>query len=153
MWEQWWQRWFEEDMWLLLRILIATILSMVIGFDREKGGRPAGLRTHMLVGLGASTFVVLGEMLVEHLDYRVDEAMQYDPIRILEAVVAGVAFLGAGTIFFSRADDVVKGLTTAASLWATAAVAMAAGMEHYVLAVGTTVLILVTLKLFHYFDK
>ena len=153
MWEQWWEQWFVEDMRLLLRILIATVLSMFIGFDRERGGRPAGLRTHMLVGLGASTFVVLGEVLLQYLDYRVEEAMRYDPIRILEAVVAGVAFLGAGTIFFSRADDAVKGLTTAASLWATAAVAMAAGMEHYVLAVGTTVMILVTLKLFHYLDK
>ncbi|MEX0617999.1 MAG: MgtC/SapB family protein [Pseudohongiellaceae bacterium] len=132
---------------LLVRIIIASMLGAAIGFDREWGHKPAGLRTHMLVGLGSAMFVVLGELLLGYFSYETD-SMRYDPTRILEAVVGGVAFLGAGTIFFSRGENIVKGITTAASLWATAGVGMATGLEHYVLAVGTTLLIVVILQLF-----
>lgn len=138
----------DYDFHYLMRISIAALLSGLIGFDRQRGNKPAGLRTHMLVGLGAALFVVLGELLPGYFSAETfqDDEMQYDPIRILEAVVGGVAFLGAGTIFFARGENVVKGLTTAASLWASAAMSMAVALGHYVLAVGTTLLIVFILN-------
>lgn len=141
----------EQDLRYLVRVLVAMLLCAVIGYDRERGGKPAGLRTHTLVGLGASTFVVLGELLLVYFA-PIAQDMRYDPIRVLEAVVAGVAFLGAGTIFFSRGENVVRGLTTAASLWATAGVGLAAGLGHYVFAAGVAALIIVVLKVFRLFE-
>lgn len=136
-----------DELSLLIRVGVACILSGIIGFDREQSNKPAGLRTHMLVGVGASMFIVLGELILVYPGYQ-DENMRFDALRIIEAVVGGVAFLGAGTIFFSRGENVVQGLTTAASLWVTAAVGMAAGLEHYVFAVTTTLIVVAILQLF-----
>jgi putative Mg2+ transporter-C (MgtC) family protein len=132
---------------MLIRICAAAVLGGIIGFDREQGNKPAGLRTHMLVAVGAAMFVVLGELILEYPAYQ-DDSMRFDALRIIEAVVGGVAFLGAGTIFFSKGENVVQGLTTAASLWVTAAVGMAAGLEHYVFAVSATIVVVITLQLF-----
>jgi putative Mg2+ transporter-C (MgtC) family protein len=132
----------ELDM--LLRFAVALILSAVIGWEREKSGKPAGLRTHMLVGAGASLFVGLGVLLVMEFSSFGDR-LRFDPMRIIEGVVTGVSFLGAGTIFFSRDRDKVQGLTTAASLWTTAAVGIAVGLERYVLAVGVTAMLFLVL--------
>lgn len=138
----------EYDLRLLLSLVIAALLSAIIGIDRESSNKPAGLRTHMLVGMGAALFVALGRLVMDFFAPGGD-AVGYDPLRILEAVVAGVAFLGAGTIFFSRGDHVVKGLTTAASLWVTAGVGMAAALEHYLLATGAALLSVLILQLLH----
>ena len=145
----------SQDFHYLLRIVIATVLSAVVGFDRQRGNKPAGMRTHMLVGLGAAVFVVLGELMPAYFAAETlqQDEMQYDPIRILEAVVGGVAFLGAGTIFFARGENVVKGLTTAASLWATAAMSMAVALGHYILAIGTTVLIVFILQVVYLLEQ
>src|SRR5690606_31079693 len=83
----------QQDLYYLIRVGVAMLLCAVIGYDRERGGKPAGLRTHTLVGLGASSFVVLGELLLVYFTTSGIEDLRYDPIRILEAVVAGVAFL------------------------------------------------------------
>lgn len=142
-----------HDLELLLRLLIATLLCAVIGWDRERDKKPAGLRTHMLVGLGAAMFVILGEVAIEYFVGEEYSSLRYDPIRILEAVVGGVAFLGAGTIFVSQGERMVKGLTTAASLWATAGVGMAVGLQEYVIAVGATLIIAFILQLSHFVDR
>ena len=129
---------------VLLRFAAALVLSAVVGWEREKLGKPAGLRTHMLVGAGASLFVGLGELLV--LEFRqFGELQRVDPMRIIEAVVTGVSFLGAGTIFFAQGEHKVKGLTTAASLWTTAAVGIAVGLGRYLLAAGVTLMLFVVL--------
>ncbi len=140
----WIQRRVHVEWEILIRLAAALVLSGVLGWEREAAGKPAGLRTHMLVGAGAALFVGIGELLViEFQSY--GDLQRFDPTRVLEAVVAGVSFLGAGTIFFTRHGRTVEGLTTAASLWTTSAVGMCVGLGRYRLAVGATVLLFVVL--------
>ncbi len=122
---------------ILSRLLIALGLSAVVGWEREAAGKSAGVRTHMLVGVGACLFVVLGELFLQRPAFQVEQ-MRYDPLRVIEAVVTGVSFLGAGTIFVSRGEGAVKGLTTAASILVTAGIGMMAGLEFHLLACGIT---------------
>lgn len=130
---------------LLMRLGVAVVLAGLLGWERESIGKPAGLRTHILVGVGAALFVGIGELLVVHFR-GFGDSLQFDPTRALEAVVAGVAFLGAGMIFVTRGQREVHGLTTAASVWTTAGVGMATGLGRYVLAMGATALILLVLR-------
>ena len=134
-----------DDLSIMLRLIVAMVLAGAMGWERESSGKAAGLRTHMLVGMGSALFVSLAGLVFYEFQHAGD-ALQFDPLRVLEAVVAAVGFLGAGTIFVSRDQDRVKGLTTAASIWATAGVGIAVGLERYALAIGTTVLILVVLR-------
>jgi putative Mg2+ transporter-C (MgtC) family protein len=127
----------------LMRALVAIVLSGILGWEREAAGKSAGVRTHMLVGLGAALFVVLGELFVLRFGHQ--DLMRFDPIRIVEAVVTGISFLGAGTIFVSKGDERVQGLTTAASILVTAAVGMMVGLRYYWLAAGVTLLVFVVL--------
>ncbi len=140
-----------SELYILLRLAVALLLAGVLGWERESIGKSAGIRTHMLVGLGSALFVVLGELFVQHFR-QFDQNMRFDPIRIIQAVVTGISFLGAGTIFVSRGKGQVKGLTTAASIWVTAAVGMAVGLERYLLAVLSTALIFIVLRVLGYLD-
>jgi putative Mg2+ transporter-C (MgtC) family protein len=133
-----------EDAALLLRLLVAMLLAGAIGWERETVGKSAGLRTHMFVGMGAMLFVVLGDAVVQKFGSAAN-VTQLDPLRMIEAVTTAVAFLGGGIIFVTRSRDRVHGLTTAASMWITAAIGIAVALERYVLAVGATVLALVVL--------
>ena len=130
---------------VLTRALVAIGLSGILGWERESAGKSAGVRTHMLVGLGACLFVILGELFVQRFNGAGHEQMRFDPIRVIEAVVTGVSFLGAGTIFVSRGKESVKGLTTAASILVTAAVGMMTGLQYYLLACGITAMIFIVL--------
>lgn len=130
-----------SDLLLLPRLLLALLLTGLLGWERERKERPAGLRTHMLVGISACSFVLLGELFLDRFGRDDGGNLRFDPIRIIEATVAGVSFLGAGTIFV-RGSRYVYGLTTAGSLLAAAAVAMMVAVEHYTLAVVATLLIL-----------
>ncbi len=136
----------EADLWLLLRVLIAATLSALLGWERELSRKPAGLRTHMLVGVSASLFVMLGELMLVRYADDAGASLRLDMIGILSAVVSGISFLGAGITFVSR-DNQVQGLTTAASILATAAVGVAVGLEHYLLAAGTTLILFLILRL------
>ncbi len=120
---------------LALRLALSLGLGAVIGFEREYHRRAAGFRTHSLVALGAALFTVVGA-------YGFEEG---DPTRIAAQIVTGIGFIGAGTILQYRGS--VRGLTTAASLWAVAAVGMAAGAGLYVLALVGSLLVLVALWL------
>lgn len=131
----------------LLRILAAAGLAALLGFERERAHKPAGLRTHMLVGIAAALYTSLAELSVRGFEGGAD------PIRAIQAVALGVGFLGGGMIVTRRDGEDVKGLTTAASIWATAAIGIACGFAHYVLAIGVTVLLLVVLRLLMWFDR
>jgi putative Mg2+ transporter-C (MgtC) family protein len=120
----------------LLRLALAAGLGAFIGLDREARDKPAGVRTFSLVALGACLFTLVGTIAFAEDD---------SASRIASTIVTGVGFLGAGTILHRRSD--VVGLTTAAGLWASAAVGMAAGVGLYVLATGGAVLILSVLWL------
>jgi putative Mg2+ transporter-C (MgtC) family protein len=124
---------------LSMRLIAAAGLGLAIGFEREIHGHPAGLRTHMLVALGSALFTVLSirGFLGE------PGTAPVDPTRIAAQIVSGIGFLGAGAIL--KDGIVIRGLTTAASLWATSAVGMAAGASEYVIAVVAAAVILVSL--------
>lgn len=135
------------QLWLLLRVGGAALLGGLIGTEREIAHKPAGLRTHMLVAGAAALIVGLGTVLTSHFETAEgSQSLRTDPIRLLEALVTGVSFLGAGTIIRSRGGDMVRGLTTAASLLFTAVVGATVALEQYVLAVGSTLLLLLTLR-------
>ena len=128
---------------MLGMVAFSILLGGIIGFDRELADKPAGLRTHMLVAASATLLVGLAPTLVT--SFSADQAiLRSDPIRVMEAVVTGVAFLGAGTIIRQKAG--VEGLTTAASLLFVAVVGMAVALSQYVLAIGLTVLNLLVLR-------
>lgn len=116
---------------ITLRLLVATVLGGALGFERERLDRPAGLRTYMLVALGSALFGVISV-------YGFGPAT--DPSRVAAQVVTGIGFLGAATVF--RAGNTVLGLTTAAGIWAVAAIGLAAGVGLYLPAVLATALCL-----------
>lgn len=111
----------EQGTRVTLRLLLAALLGGVLGLERERQGKAAGVRTHMLVCLGAALFV-----LVPDVAGALDDAMS----RVIQGVVAGVGFLGAGTILKGDAANQVKGLTTAAGIWLTAAIGVTIGLGH-----------------------
>jgi len=122
----------------LLLLLIAFVLSMVIGVERQIRQKSAGMRTHTLVGTGSAIFTLVSAFGFSNV---VGAGVNLDPSRIAAQVVSGVGFLGAGVIFMRR--DVVRGLTTAATIWMTAAIGMACGAGMPVLAVAATALHLI----------
>ena len=132
--------WINPTIEMILRLLLAAALGAVIGYQRERAKKPAGLRTHILIALGSALFTVVSIF---------GFANGVDPSRVAAGVVAGVGFIGAGVIFRGMRGDMVVGLTTAASVWVAAAVGLAAGAGMYLVAVivaAITVLVLLIPK-------
>jgi len=128
---------------LLLRLALAGVLGAAVGLERELREREAGLRTHLLVSLGACLFTLAGAYGFRDFFVSSGALVRTDPTRIAAQVVSGIGFLGAGAII--RQGLSVRGLTTAATLWVVAAIGLAAGAGYYSAAVITTVLVLVSL--------
>ena len=124
---------------LILKICLAAVLGMIIGFERELHFKPAGLRTHALVCMGSALFAIIS------LSFTTDAA------RVAAGIVTGIGFLGAGAIFHKR--EGVSGLTTAADLWVVAAVGLAVGIGMYTAAIITTVLVFVILEYGRTFEE
>jgi len=124
---------------MVLRLLLATALGAVIGYQRERAGKSAGLRTHILICAGAALFTVASLY---------GFGAVADPARVAAGIVAGIGFLGAGAII-RREEGVVAGLTTAATIWAVAAIGLAAGAGLYLVSAVTTAVILIVLCLPH----
>jgi putative Mg2+ transporter-C (MgtC) family protein len=131
------------DFEIILRLFVAALLGCAIGLERERRIWAAGMRTHMLVGVGSALFMLVS--LFGWSDVMGPPNVLVDPSRVASQVVSGIGFLGAGTIIFRR--DAIRGLTTAASLWVVAAIGLASGGGLYFAAVTTTVLTLVILAL------
>lgn len=131
---------------ILGEMVLAMILGGAIGFEREKADKPAGLRTHMLVGGSAALLTGIGRMVI--LNLGVDETfIRADPLRIIEAVITGITFLGAGTIIRHRGKDQIEGLTTAASLLLVGALGIGVAVDQFVLAIGATIIVLIILRI------
>lgn len=134
------------------KLLIATVLGGIIGWERERRGRPAGLRTHILVCIGVTLMMVVSEHIFHrYKTFAADSIIRVDPARIAAQVVTGIGFLGAGTIM--RFKTTVRGLTTAASLWVVAGIGLAVGSSCYVPALLTTFLALFALFFLPLFER
>jgi putative Mg2+ transporter-C (MgtC) family protein len=134
----------QLDTWeLISRILIAAALGGLVGFERELSDQPAGLRTHILVTLGAALFTMVGAYGVGSFFTGDQPVARFDPTRIAAQVVSGIGFLGAGAIL--RQGVNIRGLTTAAALWVTAAIGTAVGLGFIGGAIGVTVVAVVSL--------
>ena len=124
---------------MVLRLLLAAALGSIIGYQRERAGKPAGLRTHVLICVGAALFTVASLY---------GFGAVADPARVAAGIVAGIGFLGAGAIIH-REGGLVAGLTTAATIWAVAAIGLAAGAGLYLASAVTTILTSIVLLLPH----
>ena len=128
------------DLELVIRILVAVLLGGIVGYEREKSKKPAGLRTHIFVSMGACLFTIASF-------YLLPESIEgsFDATRIAAGIVAGISFIGAGSIIALKGD--VKGLTTAASLWVVSAIGLIIGLGNYVLPVLATIISFILLRL------
>jgi putative Mg2+ transporter-C (MgtC) family protein len=128
---------------LAFRLIVAAVLGAVIGLEREYHDHPAGMRTHLLVSVGSATFTVLS---IEAF-----KGPATDPARIASQIVTGIGFLGAGAILKDRGG--IRGLTTAASLWAVAGVGMAAGAAAWGVSIAAALIVLVSLWPLHEIER
>ncbi len=129
-----------QDIEIIIRILSAVLLGAIVGYEREKSKKPAGLRTHIFVSMGACLFTIASFYL---LPGGIEGS--FDSTRIAAGVVAGISFIGAGSIIALKGD--VKGLTTAASLWVVSAIGLILGLGNYVLPVLATIIAFIVLRL------
>jgi len=127
----------STELTLLPRLLIATVLGGIIGYEREIHGRAAGIRTYAAVSLGAAMFTIINAHVPNLSDHT----------RIVSNIVTGIGFIGAGIIFRDAGNGLITGLTTAATLWATAAVGVAAGFGMYVISIFSTIILFLLLYL------
>ncbi len=131
---------------IVFQLLLATVLGGIMGFERKRKGKEAGLQTYSLVALGACIFTIISYAL--YLFFADKPGVAFDPSRIILAVATGIGFIGAGVIIYRK--DHVEGVTTAAGLWATASIGVAVGIRFYFLALAATIL---TLAVFFIFEK
>ena len=141
---------FEVDtVTVLLRLSLAVVIAGVIGFNREHNSHPAGMRTHILVCIGACVIAMIQQEIAAQTiqfaagHHEIYEVIRSDPARLIAQVVSGIGFLGAGTIIVTRHN--ISGLTTAASLWATAGIGLAIGMGYYPIAIISGVFVFIVL--------
>lgn len=128
----------------LLRLLVAGLLGAAVGLEREYRAKEAGYRTHFLVCLGSALMMIVSKYGFD--DHLVEGTIRLDPSRIAAQVVTGIGFIGAGTIIFQK--QIVRGLTTAAGIWATAGIGLAVGAGMYFMSIACTVLVLIGLEVF-----
>ena len=145
---------WEPQLVVLLSTAYAMLLGGIVGFERELKDRPAGFRTHMLVAGAAALLVGLGDLIANHFAREhADQLLRMDPIRLIEAVVTAVGFLGAGAIFRRAGGNSVAGLTTAASLLMVATIGIAAGLHAQMLALGATLITLAVLVVLAWVER
>ncbi len=144
---------WESQLWAVGVTAYAMVLGGVIGYERELKNRPAGFRTHMLVAGGAALLVGIGRLALQDPDLTGQKWLSVDPLRLVEAVIAGVAFIGAGTIFAHRGSDNVAGITTAASLLMVSIIGVAAGFGYHALAIASTALTLLVLTVLNLVER
>jgi putative Mg2+ transporter-C (MgtC) family protein len=135
----------------ILRLVMASVMGAMLGLDREMHGRSAGLRTHLLVSVGAALAMVVSVNFGRVFGPSVMPHVQVDPARVAYGVMAGVGFLGAGTIMHQGLG--IRGLTTAATLWCAAALGLANGFGMFAIALGGTVIMLAALRSLEYLER
>ncbi|MGH8397940.1 MAG: MgtC/SapB family protein [Gammaproteobacteria bacterium] len=136
---------WQTQLIIIGQVILAMILGGLIGFERELANKPAGFRTHTLVAGAAALFMAVAAAAENYL--HLSGTVVIDPLRVAAAIVTGVSFLGAGTIFRSSGEhSKVGGLTTAATIWTAAAVGIAVALGQLIAAIGVTILALIVLR-------
>jgi putative Mg2+ transporter-C (MgtC) family protein len=129
---------------ILIRLIASALLGAAIGFERERAGKKAGLRTHMLVSTGTTVFVLAG----------LNSGMPHDAIsRVIQGIITGIGFVGAGSILKSEGDRKIEGVTTSAAIWMAAAIGVSVGLGGLGLAILATALSLVVLRITYWFEN
>lgn len=136
------------------QVVISIFLGGLIGLERELAAKPAGLRTHMLVAGAATLFVILGEFMIQQFSVTfIEDTLRADPIRIMEAIITGISFLGAGTIIFNNQGSTVEGLTTAASILFVAAIGITVALHQFAMGIILTLVVIVILQLLGFLER
>lgn len=135
----------ELQLQIFLEVVAAMLLGGIVGFERELADKPAGLRTHMITAGAAALLVGLSGVLLDAFAIG-DKAIEADPIRVVQAIIIGISFIGAGTIFRGEQGRHIEGLTTAAALLISAGIGIACALEQYILAAAVAVWSLVVLR-------
>lgn len=149
----------SSDLVMLAECALALVCGGLIGLERELAGKWAGLRTNMLVCFGAALFVKTSQLVVMTTAPMwqnaglADSALGADPVRIVQAIVVGVSFVGAGAVFRDPDKNVARGMTTAATLLVVAPIGIAVAEGHYVLAVGATLLVVFVLRVLDWVEE
>ncbi len=129
-----------DEIEILLQVIVAVCLGGLIGIEREMARKPAGIRTHMFVAGASALVVAVSTIMIEHFA-TLDASVRSDPVRVIEAVIVGVSFIGAGTVLKSEKGHHVYYLTTAASILFAAGIGITVGLEKYGLAFGLTIMV------------
>jgi putative Mg2+ transporter-C (MgtC) family protein len=132
----------SEEIDILLKVVVAVCLGGIIGIERELVKKPAGIRTHMFVAGSAALVMALSTVLINDFNESFGN-VQSDPVRVIEAIIVGISFIGAGTVLKSEKDHNVYYLTTAASILFAAGIGITVALERYWLAVGLTILVII----------
>lgn len=145
---------FDPQWPVILKVGCSIFLGGLIGLEREWASKPAGFRTHMLVAGASTLFVLLGDIMIRQFaNTSFLETIQTDPIRIMEAIITGISFLGAGTIFFRDQPSTVEGLTTAASILFVSGIGMAVALGQIIMAVVLTIMVITILYVLGYIQN
>jgi putative Mg2+ transporter-C (MgtC) family protein len=136
---------FEFDSELIFQLVLAAVIGLILGFEREIIGKPAGMRTYALVTLGATVFTIISKYGFSNI-----AGGNVDPSRVAAQIVTGIGFLGAGVIVFRGVK--VEGLTTASGLWVSAAIGMAIGVAMYSVAISAAVIAFIVMVVMRRFD-
>jgi putative Mg2+ transporter-C (MgtC) family protein len=137
---------WDGQLWIVLDVAIASLLGGAIGVERQLAGKPAGIRTLMLVAGAAAFLMSLGTVMVHVYSGKAGDQVSADPVRMMQAIIVGISFLGAGTIITHRGAERVEGLTTAAAILMVAAIGASIALGQYVLGFGVTLLALIILR-------
>lgn len=131
---------------VILKVAISIFLGGLIGLEREWASKPAGFRTHMLIAGASTLFVILGDIMIHQFaETAVPDTVRTDPVRIMEAIITGISFLGAGTIIFKDQINTVEGLTTAASILFVSGIGIAVALDLFMLSFILTIMVITIL--------
>ena len=131
-----------QELRILLDILITILLTGIIGYEREVSNKPAGLKTNMMVGAASALLVSIGRIMVEeYTGHVLVDSLDFDPLRLIQAIVVGVGFIGGGTILKSEKKEKIRYLTSAATILLSAGVGIVVATQKYILAIGLTLIV------------
>jgi putative Mg2+ transporter-C (MgtC) family protein len=134
---------WETQLWILLDVVVACALTGIVGYEREKDDKPAGFRTQMIVGGASALLVALSEVALQRFTQSYGDTIETDPSRIMQAIIIGISFVGAGTIIKAREEVSVRFLTTATTILFSASIGIAVGLKQYIIGIGATVIVLI----------